>query len=280
MHEIYRYAGSSLCIDVRGPGAWTAMPARSHVVTGAGRGVGRAVAERLLAAGDAVVAVDLDPAALRWTAGHPAGPRAMAVAGDAADEALAARAADLAAHAAPLTGWVNNAAVFRDASVHTARARAVLDLIGLTLDGAVVGCAAAVRRFLDQGAGGAIVNVSSHQALRPVPGCLPYATAKAAIEGMTRALAVEYGPRGIRVNAVALGSVATERYAALLRDRPGDAPRVEAEMARLHPLGRVGRAEEAAATIVHLLSPEASFVTGATVPVDGGRAVLGADPEA
>jgi len=82
------------------------------------------------------------------------------------------------------------------------------------------------------------------------------------------------------VNAVALGSVATERYAALLRDRPGDAPRVEAEMARLHPLGRVGRAEEAAATIVHLLSPEASFVTGATVPVDGGRAVLGADPEA
>ncbi len=77
---------------------------------------------------------------------------------------------------------------------------------------ALAGSAVAIRRFLADGTAGAIVNVSSHQAQRPVPGALPYATAKAGIEGLTRALAVDYAPRGIRVNAVALGSIVTERY--------------------------------------------------------------------
>jgi NAD(P)-dependent dehydrogenase (short-subunit alcohol dehydrogenase family) len=86
----------------------------------------------------------------------------------------------------------------------------VRDLILVNLDPALVGCATAIRRFLAADTPGAIVNVSSHQARQAVPGCLPYATAKAATEGMTRALAVEYGPRGIRVNAVAPGTIATE----------------------------------------------------------------------
>ncbi|GAA1284965.1 SDR family oxidoreductase [Pseudonocardia aurantiaca] len=251
---------------------------RSYVVTGGGRGVGRAVVERLLRDGRHVAVVEMDPAALQWLAEHPL---AIPIAGDAGDDTVAGRAADLAEEQAPLTGWVNNAAVFRDASVHTASARDMLEHIHANLAPAVVGCTTAVRRFLAAGTGGAIVNISSHQAQRAVPGCTPYVTAKAAIEGLTRALAVEYGARGVRVNTVALGSIATERYAAFLDDLdPAGAAHVTEEMRRIHPLGRVGAPAEVAATIAHLLSDEAGFVTGATVPVDGGRSVLARDPEA
>ena len=164
---------------------------------------------------DAVVAVELDPAAPAWVGGQPAGDRVRAP-----------------------------------------------------------------RRFLAAGTGGAIVNISSHQARRAVPGCTPYVTAKAAIEGLTRALAVEYGPYGIRVNAVAPGSVATERYERFLGGQePAAAARIEEEMRLLHPLGRVARVDEVAAAVAHLLSDDASFIIGATVPVDGGRSVLARDPE-
>ena len=183
--------------------------ARSHVVTGSGRGIGSAIVERLLADGDAVVAIELDAAALDWLEGVP---RAVAVVGDASDEAVTERAADAAQAVAPLAGWVNNAAVFRDASIDSAPTSELLDLINLNLALAVVGCATAVRRFLAAGTPGAIVNVTSHQARLAVPGCTPYVTAKAATEGLTRALAVEYGARGIRVNAVAPGSIVTSRF--------------------------------------------------------------------
>ena len=232
----------------------------TYVVTGAGRGIGRALVEHLLAGGAAAVAaVEHEPDALDW-----APERVLVVTGDAADPAVAERAADRAQAAGALAGWVNNAAVFRDASLHAAPVAEVRDLVARNLDPALVGCAVAVRRFLAAGTGGAIVNVSSHQARHAVPGCLPYVTAKAAIEGLTRALAVEYGAHGIRVNAVAPGSVRTERY-----DEAQDPV-----LRRLHPLGRVGRADEVAAAIALLLGDGASFITGATVPVDGGRSVL------
>jgi len=253
----------------------------SYVVTGGGRGIGRAIVEHLLGDANTVVVIEMDPSVLSWIDHHPAHSRLTGVSGDAADEAVAERAADLAEQFGTLSGWVNNAAVFRDASVHNTSTREIIDLIGLNLNPAIVGCTTAIRRFLKTNTPGAIVNISSHQASRAVPGCLPYATAKAAIEGLTRSLAVEYGPRGIRVNTVALGSISTERYETFLAQQtPKVMLHIEREMARLHPIGRVGRVEEVAKVVAFLLSDAASFISGATVPVDGGRSILGHDPEA
>ncbi|MCP9981063.1 SDR family NAD(P)-dependent oxidoreductase [Actinomadura madurae] len=230
----------------------------SYVVTGGGRGVGRAIVERLVAGGGRVVVIEFDPEALAWTEDRPG---VSSVVGDASEEGVAERAADLAQEVGALVGWVNNAAVFRD--VGNPSARELLGLVAMNFEPAVVGCVTAVRRFLDAGTRGAIVNVSSHQAQRPVRGALPYATAKAAIEGFSRALAVDYGPRGIRTNVVALGSITTERYEAFLgRQAPEEVARIENEMRLLHPVGRVGRPDEVAAAVAFLLSDEAASSTG------------------
>ena len=176
-------------------------------------------------------------------------------------------------------GWVNNAAVFDDIDL-TEDPAGVLRVVEANLAPAIVGSAVAARHFRRHHRPGAIVNVSSHQAQRAVRGALPYATAKAALEGLTRALAVDEGPHGIRVNAVALGSITTERYERHLDGLdPAGRSAVEAEMARLHPLGRVGRPDEVADVVAWLLGATSGYVSGAVIPVDGGRAAQGRDPE-
>jgi NAD(P)-dependent dehydrogenase (short-subunit alcohol dehydrogenase family) len=186
----------------------------------------------------------------------------------------------VAAGAGRLVGWVNNAALFRDVPTPGTPAPDVLRMIDANLRPALAGSLVAVRHFLAAGTPGSIVNLSSHQAVRPVPGCLAYATAKAAIEGMTRALAVDHGGAGIRVNAVAPGTVATGRYTEFLdTGEPATVERVQREMAELHPLGRVARPDEMATAVQFLLSDAASFLTGATLPLDGGRTIVGREPE-
>jgi NAD(P)-dependent dehydrogenase (short-subunit alcohol dehydrogenase family) len=241
----------------------------SFVVTGGARGVGRAIAERLAADGTVVV-VDVVERL------EPPYERIVLISGDAADPEVARRAAMTAEAAGPLTGWVNNAAIFDDANLIGARPARILELITANLALTVTGCHTAVNHFRQHRRAGAIVNVSSHQAQRPVRGALPYATAKAAIEGLTRAVAVDHGPDGIRTNAVALGSITTARSEAYRREHP----EVDDQMAALHPLGRPGTAAEVADAVAFLLSPAAGFVNGAILPVDGGRAANGPDPEA
>jgi NAD(P)-dependent dehydrogenase (short-subunit alcohol dehydrogenase family) len=248
----------------------------SYVVTGGARGIGHGIVERLRASGAHVVVLDLAEAA--WVS--PLAPAVESVVGDVADEAVARLAAERAEALGPLRGWVNNAAVFEDGDLLTTPPGDVVRLVQANLSMAVVGCSVALRHLVAHDRAGSIVNVSSHQAQRPVRGALPYATAKAAIEGLTRALAVDAGPHGVRVNAVALGSVRTARWDDLLAaSSPDVASRLADEVSRLHPLGRMGSVDEVAEVVAFLLSDASRFVSGAVLPVDGGRAVLGQDPE-
>ncbi|MET7452884.1 SDR family oxidoreductase [Streptomyces sp. NPDC005574] len=240
------------------------------VVTGGSRGIGAATCRRLAADGhDLVLGYVRDAGAAEAVADEvrEAGGRCVTVAGDTSVEADVERLFDTAERRlGPVTGLVNNAAVTgplgRLADADSADLRRVLDvnLLGVLL------CSRRAAQLMTPRGAGVIVNVSSAAATLGSPGeYVHYAATKAAVDALTLGLAKELGPDGVRVNAVAPGVVDTDMHAAM------GAPDRAARAAASIPLRRPGLAEEIAAAIAWLLSPEASYATGAVLRVSGGR---------
>lgn len=255
----------------------------SVVVTGVGAGIGRAILERLSDDGWTVIGIEIDPtkasAARSWLTDR-ARPGNV-VTGDAADPDVLEQARDLAVEQAPLQGWVSNAAVISKDSVHVPQPEAVDRLLRLNVQGTYWGASLAVRTFLAQRSGGSIVSIASIHGRAASPNWASYEMSKAAIMGLTRNLAVEYGPAGIRSNTVDPGAIWSEANERLIEQSPDPegALRLLADQA---PLGRIGQPREISSVVAFLLSDEASFITGASIPVDGGSAArsyaMPADP--
>jgi 3-oxoacyl-[acyl-carrier protein] reductase len=238
------------------------------LVTGASRGIGRAVALRLAAEGAAVaVGYGSSEAAAREVADR-AGELGVATALLAADLGDAAAAGALVARAAAALGrvdiLVNNAGLTRDQLAVRMSDEEWSQVLAVDLTAAFSLCRAVLRGML-RSRWGRIVNISSVAGVVGNPGQANYSAAKAGLIGLTKALAKEVGGRGITVNAVAPGFVETDMTAAL------PAALVERALGVV-PAGRLGTADEVAAAVAFLAAPEAAYVNGHVLHVDGGLA--------
>jgi NAD(P)-dependent dehydrogenase (short-subunit alcohol dehydrogenase family) len=245
------------------------------IVTGAGRGIGAAIARAFVAEGAAVVVAEKDPGTGQALA-HALvaeGRRARFVETDVTDQGSvdACVEATLAAFGT-IDVLVNNAGinVFHEPLATTdAEWRRCFDV---DLDG-VWRVSKAVLPAMLARERGTIVNIASAHGFSIIPGCFPYPVAKHGLLGLTRALAIDYAARGIRVNAIAPGYIETQIAVDYWETFPDPA----AERQRtydLHPPKRIGRPEEVAMTAVFLASDEAPFINAATIVIDGGRSVL------
>lgn len=241
---------------------------RSVVVTGAAGGIGSATCRALMASGWEVVALDRDATGLQTLSSALAGVRT--VQGDVREEDTMRRAREVAEDAGTLSGWVNNAGVLRPGALHEASLESITELLAINLLSVVMGAREAVASFVEHGVAGSIVNVSSIHARNPFPGQPLYATAKGGIEALTRQLCVEYGARGIRVNAVAPGAVSTP-----MTIGDGDREAALRSASALSPMGRVSEPEEIAAAIDYLMSAAAIGVNGHVLAVDNGMSAQG-----
>lgn len=232
---------------------------RTAIITGAGKGIGRATATLLAARGAQVVAIartasDLDSLA--------AETGARTILADLADT-FAAREA--MREAGPADVLVNCAGTNVLESVLDMTEEGYEAVLGINLRAPLICAQEFARMRIAAGGGGAIVNVTSIAGHRGFQDHMCYAASKAGLEGATRVMARELGPHGIRVNAVAPTITLTELAAAAWSDPAKSGP-----MMVRHPVGRFAQVEDVAATIAMLLSDDSGMVTGAVLPVDGG----------
>jgi NAD(P)-dependent dehydrogenase (short-subunit alcohol dehydrogenase family) len=239
---------------------------KAAVVTGAGSGMGKAIARRLAEGGARVAVVDVNGKTAEDVAASLPGGRAIAVIADVSREADVARYVDAAAKAfGRIDLFANNAGLLGKAGPLV---DATLDdyehVFGINMRGAFLGMRGVLRQMLAQGGGGSIVTTASIAGLRGVTNCSLYSASKFAVLGLVRSAAKEYGPRGIRINAVCPGVTET----AFTNFTPDT---IRSQAAGI-PLGRIAQADEIASAVIWLLSDAASFANGAVLAVDGGQA--------
>ena len=237
------------------------------LITGGGSGIGRAIAERMAREGADVAVLDKNgkSAAIVAASICQGAKNAISVEADVTDANRVADAVTEAVHAlGPISVLVNNAGgvtaqTFDDTDPNRWRAD-----IELNLNGAYFVTRAVIPSMLSRG-GGAIVNIATVNGLTTIAEPA-YSAAKAGLLQFTRQLAVEYGPKGVRANAVVPGSIRTPIW----DDRLSKAPHLLDTLRRWYPVGRVGEPEDVAAAVLFLASAEAAFISGANLLVDGG----------
>jgi 3-oxoacyl-[acyl-carrier protein] reductase len=247
------------------------MSDKVAVVTGAARGIGAAVAEKLAADGLAVAVIDLDESACKETVDRivSAGGKAIGVGADVSDSAAVQAAFDrTAAELGGPTVVVNNAGVLRDNLIYKMTDSDWDTVMNVHLRGAFL-CSRAGQKFMVEQNWGRIINLSSTSALGN-RGQANYSTAKAGLQGLTKTLAIELGRYNVTANAIAPGFIVTDMTAATAARMGVDFELMQSEAAKQIPVRRVGRPVDIANVVSFLVSEGAGFVSGQVIYVAGG----------